>query len=170
MARTPASKKDTTTETPTINALMKGSCKTLSGTAEIIYQIGIDDSGSLLFQMLSSTGGGLFSTEWVSFTDIQATLKAWPADKPINSLALKGVFTGQSANNGSFLMACLLDQGLVETLPKKKRCHQACDPTAFLDKIEQLKSKKKPAARKKPTARAKKPVAKKKAAATRKKK
>ena len=90
-----------------VQVLREAQCKSLEGSATLTYQIGIDDSGAIHFKIASNTGGGFFSNEWVSFTDIQAAFKAWPEDTPISSMTLRPIFRGKSVNTPSFLLAVL---------------------------------------------------------------
>ena len=127
--KSPATKKNP--ENP-IQVLREATCKSLEGSATLTYQIGIDDSGAIHFKIASNTGGGFFSNEWVSFTDIQAAFKAWGDEVPITSMTLRPLFKGRSVNTPSFLLAALSAEGLLEPMPKRKRVHRACDPAPFL--------------------------------------
>jgi hypothetical protein len=139
----PTRKKATTKDKPqsTIQVLKEATCPTSSGKSKLGYQIGIDDSGEIFLTVVSNTGGGFFSAgEWISFSDIQAAIEAWPADAPITSMAFARLYRGKSANNPGFLTAVLVAEGLLEPLGDRKRVHSACDPTAFLEQIEELKA------------------------------
>ena len=135
MARKPASKKPTKQEAAElhIKVLKKDICKTPAGTSTLAYQLGVDEDDNLYWRIESNSGGGMFSQEWVSHTDIQAAFEAWPEDKPINSMTLRPLFHGKSVNTPAFLLAALSAENLLEPIPKKKRCHVACDPAPFLD-------------------------------------
>jgi len=139
----PARKKATTndkSQSP-IQVLKEATCKTSSGKSTLGYQIGTDDSGEIFFTVISNTGGGFFSAgEWISLSDIQAAIEAWPADASITSMAFARLYRGKSANNPGFLTAVLVAEGLLEPLGDRKRVHSACDPTAFLEQIEALKA------------------------------
>jgi hypothetical protein len=74
----------------------------------------------------------MFSPEWVSFTNIQAALSEWPDAQGITSMTFGETLRGKSANTPGFLIAVLVAEGVLETVPDKKRLHQACDPAAFL--------------------------------------
>jgi hypothetical protein len=138
----PARKKATTDDKPqpTIKVLEK-TCPTSSGKSTLGYQIRSDDAGEIFLTVVSNTGGGFFSAgEWISLSDIQAAIEAWPDDAPITSMAFGRLYRGKSANNPGFLTAVLVAEGLLEPLGDRKRVYSACDPTAFLEQIEELKA------------------------------
>ena len=163
MAATKSATKDNT-ESP-IQVLKEANCLTSSGKSKLGYQIGIDDSGAIYLKVASNDGGGFFSDEWVSFTDIQAAVEAWPEDQGVTSMTFRKIFRGKSANTPGFLIAVLGAEGLLEPMADKKRVHQACDPTTFLASVEELKEEAGITSGKKPTANAKaKPKAKEKVA------
>lgn len=154
-----------------ITTIKEARCKTLSGKSDLTYNIGLDTDGEIYFKVASNNGGGFFSDEWVKHKDVQAAFQAWPADTPITSMTLRKIFHGKSANTPAFLLASLTAEGLLEPMPDRKRCHQACDPAPFLASLEDLQNgkattnRKKPAAKKQTAAKSKaKPRAKAKAA------
>ena len=136
--KTATKKNPKNPETP-VQVLREATCKSLEGSATLTYQIGIDDDGTILFKISGNTGGGFWSAEWVSFTDIQAAFEAWGTDTPITSMALRPIFRGKSVNTPSFMLAALSAEGLLEPMPKRKRVHRACDPAVFLATVEELK-------------------------------
>jgi hypothetical protein len=166
----PAKKSPTTKinpnnpETP-VQILKEGNCPTSSGKSNLGYQIGVDDSGAIQLRVSSNDGGGFFSNEWISYTDIQAAIEAWPEDQGITSMTFRKIFRGKSANTPGFLIAVLCAEGLLEPMPDKKRVHQACDPANFLASVEELRNEAGITSGKKPAAKAKaKPKAKAKTA------
>ena len=144
----PARKKATTNDKPQTDiqflkeaALKEAACPTSSGKSTLGYLIKADNSGEIFLTVVSNTGGGFFSRgEWISLSDIQAAIEAWPEDSPITSMAFARLYRGKSANNPGFLTAVLVAEGLLEPLGDRKRVHRACDPTAFLEQIEELKA------------------------------
>ena len=68
MARTNASKKPTNQEAAElpIKILKKANRKTLAGTSNLGYQLGLDDYDNLFWCIESNSGGGMFSQEWIS--------------------------------------------------------------------------------------------------------
>jgi hypothetical protein len=72
--------------------LKEGTCPTSSGKSNLGYQIGVDDSGVIQLRVSSNDGGGFFSNEWISFTDIQAAINDWPEDQGITSMTFRKIF------------------------------------------------------------------------------
>jgi len=126
-------------EEPEIQVLRTGKCKTLSGSATLGYCLGLDSTSALHWRLASNSGGGFFSDEWIPFEAIQAALNGWPKDRPLTSMALQTLFTGKSANNASFLLACLVKEGLLEAIPNRRRHYRLCDSKPFLASVEELK-------------------------------
>ena len=140
--------KTVPTKTPTddspeslIRILKTATCKTLAGTSSLSYQLGLDEDDNLHWRIESNSGGGMFSNEWISHSEIEAAFDDWPEDKPINSMTLRPLFQGKSVNTPAFLLAALSAEKLLEPMPKKKRCHVACDDSSFLESIDMLKDK-----------------------------
>jgi len=151
--------------------LKTDSCNTLSGSAnKINFQIGCTPNSKIYIRIVTNTGGGFFSQEWISWEAIQQALKQCPKDVPITSLFLYPLFKGKSVNTPSFLLAALKHLNLVQPLKGKKRCHELMDPKPFLIEINKLISSKttqkktSPAVSKKKTAK-KRTTRKKKASA-----
>ena len=139
-----AKKKPTTatddSQEASITTIKKATCKTLQGTATLTYHIGLDDTGAISWKIHSSTGNGMFCAQWVAFADIQQALDSWPKDSPIVSFALYPLFTGKSVNTPSFLLATLVNEGILQQVPSKKRHYQLGDAKAFLAEMDKLKA------------------------------
>jgi hypothetical protein len=136
--KSPATKKNPENPQNPVQILKEATCPTSSGKSILGYQVGTDDSGAIFLKVTSNDGGGFFSNEWIAFTDIQAAIEAWPEDQGITSMTFRKIFRGKSANTPGFLVAVLCAEGIIEPMADKKRVHQACDPTAFLDSVEVL--------------------------------
>jgi hypothetical protein len=121
---------------PIIRIIKLGSCPTLSGKGQLEYHIGHEVDGDIFFRMTLNSGGGYFSSEWVSFKVVQDALEKAP--KPLTSFALSMLFRGKSVNTPSFLFAALLAEGLVQRDEENPRVYVCCEPTAFLDGINTL--------------------------------
>jgi hypothetical protein len=80
-----------------IKILKADSCPTSSGKSNLGYQVGADKSGAIHLKVSSNDGGGMFSPEWVSFTNIQAALTEWPEGNGITSNTFRKIFRGKSA-------------------------------------------------------------------------
>ena len=151
---TTATDKSTHTQEP-ITTIRKSTSKNLQGTATLTYHIGLDDTGGIHWKIHSNTGNGMFSSEWVAFADIQQALDSWPKDSPIVSMALYPLFNGKSVNTPSFLLATLVNEGILQQVPGKKRHYQLGDPAAFLAAVAELKTAHSPPGKAKPRAKAK---------------
>ena len=155
-------KKKPTTTTATddsqeasITTMKKSTCKTLQGTATLTYHIGLDDTGAIHWKIAASTGNGMYSREYVAFTDIQKALADWPADLPITSMSLRPLFQGKSVNTPAFLLATLVKEGILAPVPDKKRHYQLGDAKPFLATVAELKGAHSPPGKAKPKAKAK---------------
>ena len=107
-----------------------GICKSSSGQSTLTYNIAKVGS-DIQFQIEANTGTGFFSKEWISLKDIQDAITK---DKPFTSTVLYPLFQGKSINTAAFLMAVLLDLGLVK---RSKRCYEiVVDPSDFMDSLK----------------------------------
>ena len=131
--------KSTDTQEAPTKTIKKSTCKTLQGTATLTYHIGLDDTGAIHWKIAASTGNGMFSTEYVAFTDIQKALADWPGDLPITSMTLRALFQGKSVNTPAFLLATLVKEGVLAPVPDKKRHYQLGDAKAFQTEMDKLK-------------------------------
>jgi hypothetical protein len=140
----PAKKKSTTAnnddaQEASITIIKKATCKNLQGTATLTYHIGLNDTSALCWKIHSNSGNGMFSNQWVAFTDIQKALADWPADLPTTSMTLRPLLTG-SVNTSSFLLATLVKEGILQQVPDKKRHYQLGDAKPFLAEMDKLKA------------------------------
>ena len=158
MSNAKTTKTNTDADNP-IQVLKTGTCPTTSGKSTLGYEVGLDESGAIHLRIASNDGGGMFSSEWVSFTDIKDSIKQWPEDQGLTSMTFHKIFRGKSANTPGFLVAVLCAEGIIKPMGEKKRVHQACDPKPFLASVEALQG----GSPKQPKAKAK-AVSKKKAA------
>jgi hypothetical protein len=138
-----------------ITIIKKATCKSLNGTATLDYHIGRDDKSNLHWKIHSNSGNGMFSQEWLAFVDIQKALEAWEKDHPIVSMALYSVYKGKSVNTPSFLLASLVNEGILQQVPDKKRHFQLGDTKAFLASLDKVKVSHTTSAKGKPNAKSK---------------
>ena len=111
-----------------IRILKKATCKTLSGSSTLSYNIGVDESGSICIRVIGASGGAYWSVEWVALIDIQQALST---QTPISSVALQPLFKGKSVNTPGFLLAVLRAERLLLAIAGKPRSHQLGDPKPF---------------------------------------
>jgi hypothetical protein len=152
---TTATDKSTGPKEPSITTIKKSTCKTLQGTATLTYHIGLDDTGAIQWKIAASTGNGMYSREYVAFTDIQKALADWPGDLPITSMTLRPLFQGKSVNTPAFLLATLVKEGILAPVPDKKRHYQLGDAKPFLAEVDKLKASHSQSGKAKPKAKAK---------------
>lgn len=121
---------------PIIKVVKIGNCSTLSGKGSLGYQVGCNTASEIFMCMSSNSGGGWFSTDWIS---LQAILSALDnAHKPLTSYALQPLFKGKSVNTPAFLFAALKQEGLVAVDADNPRCHTALSPEHFIADIQKL--------------------------------
>ena len=101
-----------------LKVLRKGSCPSLSDTGVLDYEIGSDEAKETYFRVVANNAGGFFSQEWVAWSRIFAACNA--SDR-FTSITLRGLFRGKSVNTAGFLLAALMDQGLVQRMEGKSR-------------------------------------------------
>ena len=140
---------------PTITSLKKHHTKSLEGKARLNYEIGNDSADRLYLRIVSNSGGGFFSDEWVAFDAILKTLQAWSEDLPITSPALRTLFKGKSVNTPSFLLAALLREEVIQRMEGKQRHYEIGDVAGFRKRMEILKPRDSASAKRPPKARAK---------------
>lgn len=142
-ANKPATTKSTTTtddaQESSIITINQAACKNLQGSATLTYHIGRDDKGELHWKIHSNTGAGMFSNKWIPFDAIQKVLEKWPKDAPITSITLSPLCSG-SVNTRSFLLATLVNEGILQQVPDKKRHYQLGDAKPFLAAMKELTS------------------------------
>ena len=114
-------------------------CKSSSGQSTLTYHIGKDESG-IHFRIDANSESGFFSKEWVSLSAIQEAISK--SNKPFTSAILHPLFHGKSINTPAFMLAVLLNEGLVK---RSKRCYERVDPGAFMKAVDKPTTKRKPA-------------------------
>ena len=138
-------------------------CKSLSGKSELSYHIAYDSDNEIYFRIVGNSGNGFYSCEWIALSAIEEVFESRPPMAGITAFTLTKLFKGKSANTPGFLLAVLKAEGLIQTLPDRKR---ACEPipnSSFVNDIYALvdtvagksikpsTSKKKPRAASKPS-------------------
>lgn len=115
-------KKTAKQEEPALQIIQTSKCQTISGKSTLTYNIAVDDKNNIFIRIFSNSGGGgYFSIEYIRLDRITAVLSDIPKDRPITSLYLSTLFTGRSANNSGFLLAVLVNEGLLVPFEGMKR-------------------------------------------------
>ena len=138
-------KQNTTKPTTAISELPKasiikvikiGSCHNISGKHKLTYQIGCNESQEVCFRVIKNSGGGYFSSEWVSLPAIKKAFEVGPS--PTTSSSLFSLFKGKSVNTPAFLLAVLVNENLVELHTENTRAYQLTNHAAFITEIKKL--------------------------------
>ena len=99
------------------SVVKEATCPSLSHLSILTYQVGKTPDS---LRVISNSGNGYFSSEWVSLKAIHTVLEE---DDFIWS-ALCPLFKGKSVNTACFLMAVLLAEGLGPTSKEKPRRYE----------------------------------------------
>ena len=120
----------------TMRILKVATCPTSSGKGTLTYHVGCTTDKDIQFRVVTNTGGGLFSPEWISLSAIQPAFEQAPF--PLTSFPLINLYQGKSTNTPAFLMAVLKNEGLVRNLEGKIRGYEILDSKAFIDEMNAL--------------------------------
>ncbi len=104
--------KDATDTIPEIpmRVLKVGTASSLSNRSTLGYAIACDESNAIYLSIRSNTAAGLYSPKWVAFLEIANALVH--ADR-ITGNTLQTLYVNTSRNNAGFMLAVLLEEGLV---------------------------------------------------------
>jgi hypothetical protein len=110
------------------NTLMVGFAPKLSSksTGKIGYEIALNtEDKNRYLGLTSNDSGGLFSREWVCLNTVFELIESQQEDKEFKSSIFKSVIKGGSANNVSFIAACLRcdEIGLILQAEKNQFLH-----------------------------------------------
>lgn len=119
-----------------VRVLKVGSCTNLSGKHTLTYHIGCDEEATIYFRVYENSGSGYYSTEWVPLAAMLNAIENGPT--PTTSYALYPLFKGKSVNTPAFLLAALLNEGLMQIHPEQQRCYVSTDSVPFMLEIKQL--------------------------------
>ena len=126
------------TKASIIKVIKIGSCHNISGKHKLTYQIGCNESQEVCFRVIENSGGGYFSSEWVTLSAIVKAIET--AATPTTSSSLFSLFKGKSVNTPAFLLAVLVNEKLVELHTENTRAYQLTNHEAFLAEIKKLAS------------------------------
>ena len=129
--------KQVTTE-PDIRILKVATCPSLSGKSTLTYQVGCNAESDIQFRVITNTGGGFFSKEWITLDTILEAFNERKKDKPIVSLLLYPLFQGKSLNTPAFLLAVLKHEGLVIPLEDTPKHYTQLPSDAFMAEVKKL--------------------------------
>jgi hypothetical protein len=95
-----------------IEVVKAATCPSLSGKSTLSYELGRDAAGRAQLRIVSNTGSGMFSDSWVAWDDVAELLHA-QGEKPVTSHSLHPICKGKSVNTAGFVLAVLLQEGVV---------------------------------------------------------
>jgi hypothetical protein len=135
------------TPAPTVRIIKVGTCKSLSGKSNLSYHVGhviadAEDSeaapvDSIMFRIHSNSSAGFFNSQWIGLASITKELDKVPSSHGIVSFSLFSLYKG-STNSPGFLLAALLNEGLVTHLPEKKRSYGRLPDAGFIAEMVKL--------------------------------
>ena len=120
----------------TIRTLKTGNCSSRSGNSKLTYLIGADSASEIHFRINGNTGNGFFNNDWVPLETILELLTK--AGGAFTSYALHPLLKGKSNNTPAFLIASLLEEGIIHRSVSEKRCYEMSDVSVFMTKIKPL--------------------------------
>ena len=123
----------TVTPESDIRILKVGSCLSVSGKSTLTYHIGCTAEADIQFRVYANAGAGFFSKEWLSLNTIQEAI-----EKGGTSFALTSLFRGKSQNNTAFLLAVLLEEGLIKPSNDRRGGYECIDPSGFMAEVKAL--------------------------------
>ena len=127
-------KKETSTET--ILTLKTGNCPSRSGKSKLTYLIGSDDDSVIHFRIHGNTGNGFFNNDWIPLKTILELLGK--SGGAFTSFTLHPLLKGKSNNTPAFLIASLLEEGIIHRSLTEKRCYEMSDVSVFMAKFKPL--------------------------------
>ena len=127
-------KKETSTET--IHTIKTGNCSSRSGKSKLTYLIGADSDSDIHFRIHGNTGNGFFNNDWIQLENILELLGK--SGGAFTSFTLHPLLKGKSNNTPAFLIASLLEEGIIHRSVSEKRCYELSDVSVFMAKIEPL--------------------------------
>jgi len=110
-----------------IKIIKVGCCPSLSGKTSLTYHVGRKEQ-KIYIQLDGNSNGGFFCKEWITLEQLEME-----EQKPISSDSIQALFKGKSANTGGFLLAVLLNEGLVQAIDKHS--YLCCDPSPYIQEV-----------------------------------
>ena len=120
----------------TILTLKTGNCSSRSGKSKLTYLIGADSASEIHFRINGNTGNGFFNNDWVPLEIILELLGK--SGGAFTSYALHPLLKGKSNNTPAFLIASLLEEGIIHRSSIEKRCYEMSDVSVFMAKIKPM--------------------------------
>lgn len=110
-------------------------CPSLSGLSTLTYNIGCKDDKEVYLCLADNTGQGIFNKGWVSLVQIESLLAS---KEPLTSGSLHGLFQGKSSNSAGFVLAVLLNEGLIKKSDDNLRHYERTGKAEFKKAVQVL--------------------------------
>jgi hypothetical protein len=125
---------------PVVHIAKISTCNSLSGLTQLDYALGyeVGSNDRLHIRILQSNGNGKYNACWWSLVSIEQSLSAVPAEGAFTISALKPVFAGRSTNTLYFVLAALLDCGLLRRSDTVTNGYVRNTPTNLLAELQAL--------------------------------
>ena len=120
----------------TIHTIKTGNCLSRSGKSKLTYLIGADADSEIQFRIHGNTGNGFFNNDWIQLKTILELLGK--SGGAFTSFTLHPLLKGKSNNTPAFLIASLLEEGIIHRSLTEKRCYELSDVSVFRGKIKPL--------------------------------
>ena len=120
----------------TIHTIKTGNCSSRSGKSKLTYLIGADSASEIHFRINGNTGNGFFNNDWIPLKTILELLGK--SGGAFTSFTLHPLLKGKSNNTPAFLIAALLEEGIIHRSVSEKRCYELSDVSVFMAKIKPL--------------------------------
>ena len=120
----------------TIHTIKTGNCSSRSGKSKLTYLIGADSASEIHFRINGNTGNGFFNNDWIPLKTILELLGK--SGGAFTSFTLHPLLKGKSNNTPAFLIAALLEEGIIHRSLSEKRCYELSDVSVFMAKIKPL--------------------------------
>ena len=120
----------------TILTLKTGNCSSRSGKSKLTYLIGADADSEIHFRIHGNTGNGFFNNDWIPLKTVLELLGK--SGGAFTSFTLHPLLKGKSNNTPAFLIASLLEEGIIHRSVSEKRCYEMSDVSVFMAKIKPL--------------------------------
>ena len=112
--------KPSDNETSEIEILATRKTRTTSGKSQLTWHSGKNVEGDQYIRIWVNSGNGYFSNQWIPVTEIVEILEEHNS-VPFSSIIFSDLYLGRSANNCPFLVAVLLDAGMLKLSENTKR-------------------------------------------------
>jgi hypothetical protein len=111
-----------------IRVLKTDNCPSLTGRSTLGYELGLKDESDLYLRLVSNTGSGFFSKEWIACSVIEQLITG---AAELTSTSFKALFPNKSVNTGGFVMAVVKALGLIQTNVLNTRWHEQVAEASF---------------------------------------